>query len=459
MRKKFFFVLIPLVISLLRPLHLSGLGLESRVEKDLEFENIQFQWAPLDPNQMADVAIIGGGYAGMSLAVSLQKEGVHNVLIFDQAPKGYEGPWRTTARMRTLRSRKNIPEAALGLPSLSFRSWYESRGGDWESLGNIPTLLWADYLEWYRYVLQIPIQNEWKLLSIEPQEDFIRLAFDGNRQIITRKVVLATGMLSVGGESIPKELLEIPKQYWYHSSEVIDPDGLKNKRILVLGGGDSAFDLAAFALDSKAKSVSMVMRRKELPYKNILGLYPYWAHFYYLSDEEKCQFFQTVHKAGVPPPPESIGRLSGYPQFQSYTDCKIQKILFRKEGLHIQMRKELLVVDLILAGTGYQVYLPKDPVMAPFKSKILLWKDLYSNLSSKLGVYPYLGDHFQFLEKKKGCAPYLKNIHCFNTGAYLSHGRISGDIDQLTWGVSRLSKGIAQELQLEKSRLLIRNGL
>ncbi len=86
------------------------------------------------------------------------------------------------------------------------------------------------------------------------------------------------------------------------------------------------------------------------------------------------------------------------------------------------------------------------PEISAFADLILCWKDKFQQLSGKLGRYPYLGENYEFLEKNPGTASYLKHIHCFNYGAFLSHGRAAGDIDQMPSGIERLTLNISQEL-------------
>jgi hypothetical protein len=75
-----------------------------------------------------------------------------------------------------------------------------------------------------------------------------------------------------------------------------------------------------------------------------------------------------------------------------------------------------------------------------------LWGDRHPDLPYKLAQFPYLGPHFEFLKKEPHSAPFLENIYCFNFGAFMSHGRISGDIDVIHSGIERLAEGIAQSL-------------
>jgi cation diffusion facilitator CzcD-associated flavoprotein CzcO len=117
------------------------------------------RWTPAlerDGEPVADVAIIGGGMSGLALQAAMQHRGLA-VTVYDAAPEGFEGPWATTARMETLRSPKQLAGPALGIPSLTFRAWFEAQFGpaEWKALDKIPRLQWMDYLRWYRRVLEI----------------------------------------------------------------------------------------------------------------------------------------------------------------------------------------------------------------------------------------------------------------------------------------------------------------
>ena len=103
-------------------------ALEARLKQDLEWLGWPAAgWLPpprmVDGQAVLDVAIIGGGQAGMAVASVLAQQGIHAV-VFDRAPAGQEGPWVTTARMETLRSPKELTGPALGLPNPPFRVWF-----------------------------------------------------------------------------------------------------------------------------------------------------------------------------------------------------------------------------------------------------------------------------------------------------------------------------------------------
>ncbi|MES9166810.1 NAD(P)/FAD-dependent oxidoreductase, partial [Cutibacterium acnes] len=196
--------------------------------------------------------------------------GIPNV-IYDQSPKDFEGPWATTARMETLRSPKTLTGPALGFPALTFRAWFEAQFGldAWEALDKIPRLQWMEYLRWFRRVMQLDIRNEHRVLAVQPRADgIVALQLQspaGTSTVLARRVVVATGRDGLGGAFLPPLAAQLPRDRWAHSSDLFDYASLKGKRVGVIGGGASAMDSAATALEEGAARVDLLIRRKDLP--------------------------------------------------------------------------------------------------------------------------------------------------------------------------------------------------
>src|SRR5699024_11707734 len=139
-------------------------ALEQRLAQDLAYLNLPAEpWVPastFEGQPLLDVAVVGAGMAGLAAAAALRNHGIR-VRVYDRADPGFEGPWATTARMETLRSPKWLTGPALGLPSLTFRAWYEAQFGmqAWTELDKIPRLQWMDYLRWYRRDMQVEVHN------------------------------------------------------------------------------------------------------------------------------------------------------------------------------------------------------------------------------------------------------------------------------------------------------------
>src|ERR1700737_4841947 len=65
-----------------------------------------------------DVLIVGGGQSGLGTAFGLKLERITNVRVIDRSPRGLEGPWRRFARMREIRTPKEVTGIDFGIPSL-----------------------------------------------------------------------------------------------------------------------------------------------------------------------------------------------------------------------------------------------------------------------------------------------------------------------------------------------------
>lgn len=410
-------------------------------------------WRP-DHSDICDVAIIGAGQSGCAIAYALRLEGVHNVQVFDASKKGKEGPWLSTARMKTLRSGKNLRGPCLNIPHLTFRAWYEAQHGKaaWKKVAKIPTKLWGKYLQWVRSVLNIEVNNAHKLRDIVSNSDAtLTLVFENGKSVSCRQLVLATGRAGFGGFEIPEFIQGIPKKYWAHTGEEIHDSLYKSKKIAVLGVGASSFDAAAACLENGAKSVDMLARRVEIPTKNLMAKLAFSGvnhGFYFLPDKERIELFSKALDAGIPPPIESVQRVEKNPNFTLRTSLQIQGVSASDKAICFDTNQGCLEYDYLILATGYAVDANLLPELSKIADSILLWGDVVDGLSKKLAKFPYLGQHFEFVERCQGTAPSLSNIYCFNYGAFLSHGRISGDIDCVDVGIKRLVDGIVIKLYL-----------
>src|SRR5947209_14122945 len=73
-----------------------------------------------------NVLVVGAGQSGLAITFGLLRDHVDNLLCIDALPEGQEGPWLRHARMQTLRTPKELTGPDLGLPSLTFKAWYEA---------------------------------------------------------------------------------------------------------------------------------------------------------------------------------------------------------------------------------------------------------------------------------------------------------------------------------------------
>ncbi|MFT4267722.1 MAG: FAD-dependent monooxygenase, partial [Xenophilus sp.] len=175
-------------------------------------------WVPALPGIDHDVAIVGGGQNGVAFGFWLRRAGIGRVAVIDAAPDASQaGNWRTRARMLKLRTLKSLVGPELGLPALGFQAWYEARHGAeaYAALDRIPTPAWADYLDWFRTFLDVPVRYGTRLLRVEPVPPAgglpahfrLHLNIGGQPRVETaRKLILANGVAGNGAPFVPPAL-------------------------------------------------------------------------------------------------------------------------------------------------------------------------------------------------------------------------------------------------------------
>ncbi|WP_321949085.1 NAD(P)/FAD-dependent oxidoreductase [Paraburkholderia sp. J10-1] len=444
-------------------------ALEARLREDLAWLELPpKRWIPErthDGRPVVNVAIVGGGMAGLALAAALDHLGI-DAVIYDQSPRGFEGPWATTARMETLRSPKQLTGPALGLPSLTFRAWFEAQfgGAAWEALDKIPRLQWMDYLRWYRDVLDIDVRNEHRVTAITPRADGgVALSVTspgGSETVFARHVVLATGRDGLGGPCVPAFVRDLPRRFYAHSSDVLDYGTLRGKRVGVVGAGASAMDSAATALEAGAASVDLLIRRADIPRinKGKGAGNPGLTHGHVaLSDDWKWRIRHYINVQQVPPPRGSTLRVSRHANARFNLGAPVTGIEQVDDELYVSTPKGVFVLDFLVFATGFRIDLASRPEFAPFARHVRAWKDRYAPPAGdddiELADSPDLGPAFEFQEKTPGACPGLERIHCFCAPATLSHGALSGDIPAVSEGAKRLAQGLAATFYREDVEL------
>ena len=434
-------------------------ALERRLAQDLEWLGGPARdWMPRRQHEgqdVLDVAIIGGGQAGLAAAVGLAQLGIRAVIL-DRASAGYEGPWATTARMETLRSPKELTGPAMGLPALTFRAWFEAQFGlaAWEALDKIPRLQWMDYLRWYRRVMAVDVRNDTQVVGLHPRPDgMVRLdlkAPAGASSVMARRVVLATGRDGLGGPAIPAFMQALPRAKWAHSSHELDYGRLAGLRVGVIGAGSSAMDSAGTALEAGAHSVELLIRREDLPRVNkgkgagVPGLTQgHWD----LPDELKWKVRHYINVANVPPPHGSTLRVSRFPNAYFNFGCPVRGLRLVDDVIHVATPKADFELDFLIVATGFRVDWASRAEFSAIAPHIRTWGDRFEpqagSEDGELSDSPDLGPVFEFQQRSEGACPGIERIHCFCYPAALSHGAVSGDIPAISDGAQRLASGLA----------------
>ena len=409
--------------------------------------------------EVHNVIIIGGGQTGLGIAFGLQRERISGVLVLDENSQGQEGPWITFARMITLRTLKFLTGPDLGLPSLTFRAWHEAQYGkhSWEELVRIHKDEWMRYLVWFRNTLRLPVRNDVRLERIEPRGDLLalHLLHAGKHEVaLTRKLVLATGIEGAGVRRVPDFVRDrLPREAWAHTSDLIDWPNLTGRRVAVIGGGASAFDNAATALEHGAAKVDMFIRRPDLPVANsyrALEFSGFWRNFGDMPDAHRWRFMCHLLSLPMPPPQDTLQRTLRHANVALHFSSPVMDVETIAGGIRLRTPQAWHPADFLILGTGFAVDLHARPEFAELAEHVALWGDRYTppheEADAAAARYPYVGPHFELLEKSPGSLPALRNVHLFNAGSLVSMGPVAGGLNGMPFGIPRLLAGISHDL-------------
>ena len=420
-----------------------------------------------------DAVIVGAGQSGLGAAFGLMREHIENILVLDENPEGKEGPWVTYARMVTLRTPKYLVGPELGVPSLSFRAWWEAQFGSaaWDALDKIAREEWMRYLRWYRATLGIPVMNDCRVDLVEPIEpQLFRLAVSGagaprDGVVLARKVVLATGIQGGGEWHVPRFIAQsLPRSRYAHASGPIDYAAMRGLSIGILGGGASAFDNAQFGLRLGVGEMHVFLRRNDLqrvnPIRHIENA-GFLGQFAALDDAMKYRAIAHFLSLSQPPTNDTFRRAMAYPGFHLHLGAPWQKVEDTGDGILVTTPQGRHRFDFVVLSTGLLTDAKLRPELRLVAPDIALWKDRYAppegTANALVDQHPYLGPHFELTPKSPEAAPRLYGLFALNYSALASLGLSASALSGMKYALPRLVAGVARQLFLDDRDIIMRD--
>jgi cation diffusion facilitator CzcD-associated flavoprotein CzcO len=445
-------------------------ALSRQVEAELELFTYPMQdWVrPVrgpDGAPVHNVVVVGGGQAGLAVAFGLRQERISGVVVLDENPAGQEGPWLTYARMITLRTLKFLTGPDLGIASLTFRRWHAARHGAdaWDSLVRIDKADWMRYLVWFRQTLNLPVRNDVRVVSIKPSGQLWAVHLDtptGPEILLTREIVLATGLEGAGARRVPEFVrFGLPRNVWAHTADHVDFARLRGRRVAVIGGGSSAYDNAATALEHGAARVDMFIRRNTIPMANpfrALESSGFWRNFADLDDPTRWRFMYRLMSLPMPPPQDSVDRVMRHANVSVHYATPV---LDAAPGIRLRTPSGWCETDFLILATGFGADLRDRPEFTGLVDHIATWTDRYATpadrMNAAMGRYPYVGRGFELLEKTPGAMPGLRRIRMFNHGAMVSAGPVATGLNGMPFGLPRLIKHMSCDFLRDQAGALL----
>jgi cation diffusion facilitator CzcD-associated flavoprotein CzcO len=339
---------------------------------------------------------------------------------------------------------------------LTFRAWHEATHGAaaWRALYKIPNGVWQGYLTWLKRVLALPLRNGVAALALQPGEGCVTVTVSDGSVLRARLVVVATGRGGTGGPFIPDFVAPaLFPDLAAHTSAPIDFARLRGARVAVIGGGASAWDNVATALEAGAASVDQYVRRPVLPQVNkgrgsaTTGYFEGWSA---LDPAQRWALFAYMNDLQAPPPHETVLRTIRHPGFALHLGTPVLAARRQDGAVALDLPAGPAAADFLILGTGFRIDLARDALLGPLAPLLATWADRYAPPADlrrpELGRFPWLDEGFSLTERAVGACPDLGRIHLFNHAATLSLGAVASDIPGVNAGAERLSGAVVRHL-------------
>jgi cation diffusion facilitator CzcD-associated flavoprotein CzcO len=335
-----------------------------------------------------DVLIIGAGPFGLAVAAQATHDGIEHLIV--GKPMEF---WRTNMpRGMYLRSACDWHLDPQNVHSIE--AYLRLLGKTASEVQPLSLEFYLKYCDWFQQQKNVQALQVY-IRRLERNGYYRAITLD-DEVLVARRVVLAPGFRHFA--HIPLESKQkLPEGRFQHTAEFVDFTDASNKRYLIIGGRQSAFEWAALLLEAGAAAVHISHRHASpafaiahwdwvTPIVDNIATDPNW--FRRLSQQEKDEVNHKLWAEGrLKIEPWLEGRLQDehlhvWPHTELLS-CEQQET----DELHVSLNNgEKFIVDQIVLATGYKVNITQLPYLAV--------GNLLDDLETRDG-FPVLDDHFE----------------------------------------------------------------
>ena len=328
----------------------------------------------------ADVAIVGAGPYGLSIAAHLRKAGV-SVRQFGLPMQLWRDfmPEGMFLKSQGFASNLSDPDHTHTL-----EAFCRATGRPYASYGlPVPLDTFVAYGQWFRDEL-VPDVEEVLVTDVAQAGGGFEVSLANSEQVRARKAVVAIGVEAFA--HVPEPLSALPSSVCTHSSAHTDLGAFSGQEVVVVGAGQSALETAAL-LHEKGASVQLVARKGKiawngppLPLDRPLlqklkepesGLGSGWATWFYSNQPglfRRLPRSTRVYRARTALGPAGAtwlrSRVEG--QFPVLTGYSVKWARVQDGGVRLGLAgadgsSRELAADHVIAGTGYRTDLTRLP--------------------------------------------------------------------------------------------------
>ncbi len=389
-----------------------------------------------DTTHDVEVAVVGAGPYGMSATTYLKAAG-RRVAVFGRPMEFWQNQMPKGMFLRSLWDASHIADPDRRWTLDAYRSEV-----NFPVSKPLPLQHFVDYGLWYQ-TNAVPDLNRQNVASLARNGRGFTIMLEDGQKLCAKRVVLATGIGLFA--SRPKEFEGLSSQLASHSSEHTDLSSFRGRRVVVIGGGQSALDAARLLHEADA-DVEVIAKEQTLRW---VGLHSWLHHLGFLS---WCLYSKRdVGPAGISrlvDMPNVFRRLprswqdrlsrratrpagSGWmkPKFETIRVTLGRRVAAAaEEGGRVQVSLDdgsRRLADHVLLGTGYRV-------------DILRYSFLDAGLREELQTargYPVLG---------RGMESSVEGLHFLGKPAAYSFGPLLGFISGAEFAAKELIRAVGR---------------
>jgi cation diffusion facilitator CzcD-associated flavoprotein CzcO len=317
--------------------------------------------------------VIGAGPYALSTAAHAKRHGVEPLVV--GAPMAF---WRQNMPERMLL--RSGTDWHLDADEIdTFEAYLGERGVDPADVHPVPLGTFLDYADWFCRRTGLEPQPMF-VSSLEKSDGRFEVSFEDGRRLTADTVVAAPGIAHF--PVIPEWVAgSLSSSRWSHTSALVRFERLRDARVLIVGGRQSAFEWAALLAEAGAAGVHVVFRHDTPSFEtahwsfvdelidNTIRI-PGW--FRNLPEDERDAIAQRFWREGrlklepwLPPrlPAEVV---------EARPQCEVTSCTERADGeIDVELSDgERLTFDHVVLATGYKPDLANVPYLHPLLDRI-----------------------------------------------------------------------------------------
>ena len=335
----------------------------------------------------AGLLVIGAGPYGLSTAAHARRQGIDPLVVGE--PMGF---WRRNMpEGMLLRSGTDWHLDADGIDT--FEAFLAQRGIDPAEVPPVPLRTFIEYADWFCVKTGIQTRPDF-VARLETADGQFLATFEDGQRLTADAVVAAPGIarFPVIPEWVP---VSLPEYRWSHTSSLVQFEHLRDARVLIVGGRQSAFEWAALLAEAGAAAIYVVHRHDPPSFET-----SHWSFVDPLIDDTIripgwFRRLPTAERDAIAQRFWAEGRLKLEPWL---TQRLPERVVNRRPRTAIASCRELrtgeidvelssgerLVADHVLLATGYKPNLANITYLHPLLDRI-----------ETTDGFPVLDEHFQ----------------------------------------------------------------